>query len=69
MEALDIIRCPQRYHWRINMTKKELEMKLDEALGVIEIYKDGITKKELKGLIIKWSLIGFVIGAVVGHLT
>ena len=55
------------------MTKKDLEMKLKETLeelsGLKEIYKDGISKKELRKFALKWTFIGFIVGAVVGHLT
>ena len=55
------------------MTKKDLEMKLKETLeelsGLKEIYKDGISKKELRKFALKWTVIGFIVGAIVGHLT
>ena len=57
------------------MTKKDLEgklfdaeKKLDEALGLNEIYKGGITKKELKVFAAKYAALGLVVGVVIGYL-
>ena len=54
------------------MTKKELEKKVkdvvEENLGLKEIYKDGITKKELWMTLGKGVVIGLVIGVVLSHL-
>ena len=53
-------------------TKRELEKKVkdvvEENLGLKEIYKDGITKKELWMTLGKGVVIGLVAGAVIGHL-
>ena len=72
MGVLDIIQCPQQFPWRTNMTKKDLEMKLKETLeelsGLKEIYKDGISKKELRMFALKWTVIGIITGAILGHL-
>lgn len=48
------------------MTKKELEHKIEELTGIVEIYKDGISKKELKMFAAKWAVIGFIIGGILG---
>ena len=48
------------------MTKKDLEQKVEELTGLVEIYKDGISKKELKMFALKWTVVGFVVGALVG---
>ena len=48
------------------MTKKDLENKVEELTGLVEIYKDGISKKELKMFALKWTVVGFVVGALVG---
>ena len=53
-------------------TKKEIEVKLKDALeelsGMKEIYKDGITKKELRMMMLKGAVVGLVIGVVLSHL-
>ena len=48
------------------MTKKDLENKVEELTGLVEIYKDGISKKELKMFALKWTVVGFVVGTLVG---
>ena len=57
------------------MTKKDLEgklfdaeKKLDEALGLNEIYKGGITKKELKVFAAKYAALGLAVGLLVGWM-
>ena len=54
------------------MTKKELEKTLkdksEELIGLKEIYEGGISKKELRKFALKWTVIGIVLGAIVGHL-
>ena len=53
-------------------TKRQLEKKVkdlvEENLGLKEIYKDGITKKELWMTLGKGVVIGLVIGVVLSHL-
>ena len=54
------------------MTKKELEEKLKDTLeelsGLKEIYKDGISKKELRMFALKWTVIGLIVGVVIGNM-
>ena len=54
------------------MTKKELEAKVkdlgSELIGLKEIYEGGISKKELRMFALKWTVVGLVAGAVIGHL-
>ena len=54
------------------MTKKELEEKLKDTLeelsGLKEIYKDGISKKELRKFALKWTVVGLIVGVAVGYL-
>ena len=49
------------------MNKIDLEKKIEELTGLVQIYEGGITKKELKMFAAKWVVIGFVVGTVVGH--
>ena len=54
------------------MTKKELEAKLKDTLeelsGLKEIYKDGISKKELRMFALKWTVIGLISGVIIGQV-
>ena len=56
----------------INMTKIDLEKKVKdlgaELIGLKEIYEGGISKKELRMFALKWTVVGLVAGAVIGHL-
>ena len=51
-------------------TKKDLENKLkeksEELIGLKEIYEGGISKKELRMFALKWTVIGLVVGVVIG---
>ena len=53
-------------------TKKDLENKVkdlvEENLGLKEIYEGGISKRELRKFALKWTVIGLVVGAILGHL-
>ena len=53
-------------------TKKDLEKKDkdlgEELIGLKGIYEGGISKKELRMFALKWTVIGLVAGAVIGHL-